>query len=133
MSEVGNLDVDDVDLTTESVRLRGKGSRDRRVRFGPRTGRALSRYLRARAKHPGADLPNLWLTERGARALSPNGIKIRLKRLGEAADVPGVHAHRWRHALHVGPGSAISRSGSGSTPPSATWSWGPSRDGVRQA
>jgi integrase len=41
----------------------------------------------------------LWLAERGARALSPNGIKIRLKRLGEAADLPRVHAHRWRHAF----------------------------------
>jgi integrase/recombinase XerC len=99
LSEVGNLGVDDVDLTSESVLYRGKGARERRVRFGPKTGRALSRYLRARAKHPGADLPNLWLAERGARALSPNGIKIMLKRLGEAADVRGVHAHRWRHAF----------------------------------
>lgn len=97
LSEVGNLLVDDVDLNTESVRYRGKGSRDRRVRFGPKTARALSRYLRARSRHKGARLPNLWLAERGARALAPNGIKIRLKRLGQAAGVANVHAHRWRH------------------------------------
>jgi len=99
LSEVGNLTIDDVDLTTDSVYLRGKGAKDRRVRFGPKTGRALSRYLRARAKHQGSDLPQLWLADRGARPLAPNGIKIRLKRLGAAAGVEGVHAHRWRHTF----------------------------------
>ncbi|GAA2611401.1 hypothetical protein GCM10010399_47810 [Dactylosporangium fulvum] len=98
LSEVGNLMLDDVDMNTESVRFHGKGSRDRRVRFGPETARAFSRYLRARAKRRGADqVPNLWLAERGARPLLPNGIKVRLKRLGLAVGVDGVHAHRWRH------------------------------------
>ncbi len=99
LSEVGNLCLDDVDLGTESVHYTGKGSRDRRVRFGPKTARALSRYLRARAKHKGAELPQLWLADRGGRPLAPNGIKIRLKRLGQAAGVGGVHAHRWRHTF----------------------------------
>ena len=31
--------------------------------------------------------------------LAPNGIKIRLKRLGQAAGVADVHAHRWRHSF----------------------------------
>ena len=96
LSEIGNLHVDDLDLNTDSVHLRGKGAKDRRVRFGPKTGRALSRYLRARAKHNGSELPHLWLAERGGRPLAPNGIKIRLKRLGVAAGLQGVHAHHWR-------------------------------------
>ncbi|GAA3948425.1 tyrosine-type recombinase/integrase [Actinoplanes auranticolor] len=99
LSEIGGLLVDDVDLATDSVHLHGKGAKDRRVRFGPKTGRAVSRYLRARAKRPGSELPQLWLAERGARPLAPNGIKIRLKRLGEAAGLDGVHAHRWRHTF----------------------------------
>jgi integrase/recombinase XerC len=99
LSEVGNLLVDEVDLHTESVHFHGKGAKDRRVRFGPKTARALSRYLRARDKHQGAGLPNLWLADRGTAPLTPNGIKIRLKRLGQAAGVPDVHAHRWRHSF----------------------------------
>jgi integrase/recombinase XerC len=99
LSEVGNLMVTDLDLNTESVHFHGKGAKDRRVRFGPKTARALSRYLRARDKHKGAALPNLWLADRGAAPLTPNGIKIRLKRLGQAAGVPDVHAHRWRHSF----------------------------------
>lgn len=99
LSEVGNLLLDDIDLNTESVHFHGKGAKDRRARFGPKTARALSRYLRARDKHTGAGLPNLWLAERGTRPLTPNGIKIRLKRLGAAAGIDGVHAHRWRHSF----------------------------------
>jgi site-specific recombinase XerD len=99
LSAVGNLHVDDVDMNTESVHFHGKGGKDRRVRFGPKTARALSRYLRARDKHKGAGLPNLWLASRGVAPLTPNGIKIRLKRLGKAAGVPDVHAHRWRHSF----------------------------------
>jgi len=99
LSEVGNLLVTDLDLNTESIQFHGKGAKDRRVRFGPKTARALSRYLRARDKHKGAGLPNLWLADRGTAPLTPNGIKIRLKRLGQAAGVPDVHAHRWRHTF----------------------------------
>ncbi|MET8040658.1 tyrosine-type recombinase/integrase [Micromonospora sp. NPDC005215] len=97
LSEVGNLLLDDVDLNTESVHYHGKGAKDRRVRFGPKTARAISRYLRARGKHKGSELPDLWLADRGGRRLAANGIKIRLKRLGLAAGVANVHAHRWRH------------------------------------
>ena len=70
-----------------------------RVRFGPKTARALSRYLRARDKHKGAGLPNLWLAERGTAPLTPNGIKIRFKALWQVAGVPYEHAHRWRHSF----------------------------------
>jgi integrase/recombinase XerC len=97
LSEVGNLRVDDIDMDTDAAHYHGKGNKDRRVRFGPKTARAISRYLRARAKHKGVDLPDLWLAERGIRRLTPNGIKIMLKRRGLAAGLDGVHAHRWRH------------------------------------
>lgn len=69
------------------------------MRFGPKTARALSRYLRVRDTHKGASLPNLWLADRAAAPLTPNGIKIRLRRLGQAAGVPDLHAHWWRHSF----------------------------------
>lgn len=97
LSEVANLRVHDVDLDTDTVHYRGKGSKDRRVRFGPKTGRALSRHLRARSRHAGFSLPALWLAERGGRPLSANGVKIMLRRRGVQAGLENVHAHRWRH------------------------------------
>jgi integrase len=68
------------------------------VRFGPKTGRALSRYLRARAGHREVGLPQLWLAVRGDQPLAANGVKLMLKRRGQRAGVPDVHAHRWRHS-----------------------------------
>ncbi|GAB3289208.1 tyrosine-type recombinase/integrase [Parasphingorhabdus pacifica] len=97
LSEVAGLTLDDIDLKTESVIYRGKGAKDRRVRISPRTTRTLSRYVRARSKRNGAHLPDLWLADRGAKPLHANGIKIRLKRLGNQVGIKGLHAHRWRH------------------------------------
>lgn len=97
LSEVANLDLGDLDEKTDSVLYHGKGAKDRRVRYPERTAQALTRYLRARAKHKHADLTNLWLAERGRRPLQANGIKIMLKRRGERAGLGRVHAHRWRH------------------------------------
>lgn len=85
LSEVASLHLGDVDLTTDSICYHGKGGKDRRVRFGPKTGRASSRYMRVRAKHKGTGLADLWLADRGVRRLTPNGIKIMLKRRGLAA------------------------------------------------
>ncbi|GAA3783231.1 hypothetical protein GCM10022225_84380 [Plantactinospora mayteni] len=97
LSEVAKVDTDDVDLSLDTVRYHGKGAKDRRVRLGPKTARAVSRYLRARRGHKGFGLPDLWLAVRGARPLTANGIKLMLKRRGLRAGVDGVHAHRWRH------------------------------------
>jgi integrase/recombinase XerC len=98
LSEIGNLLLSDLDMNTESVHLHGKGAKDRRVRFGPKTSRAIARYLRARAKRKGAaEVPQLWMAEKGGKPLSPNGIKLMLKRRGAAAGVTNTHAHRWRH------------------------------------
>ncbi len=55
LSEVGNLSLEDLNQDTDSVHYHGKGNKDRRVRYGPKTARAISRYLRARAKHKGAE------------------------------------------------------------------------------
>lgn len=98
LAEVAGLNLDDLDARTDSVLYRGKGDKQRRVRYGPRTARALSRYLRARAKRKGAGLPNLWLAEKGARPLGANGIKMMIKRRGRRANLAKTaHAHRWRH------------------------------------
>ena len=100
LSEVGNLQLDDVDLHGETVRFHGKGAKDRRVRIGPKTGRAISRYLRARAEPPRSRPARTcgWPNAAAGRS-PPNGIKIRLKHARPLAGVADVHAHRWRHSF----------------------------------
>ncbi|GIE90897.1 tyrosine-type recombinase/integrase [Actinoplanes regularis] len=84
-------------MNSDTLLFHGKGMKDRRVRFGGKAGRALSRYLRSRARRRAAGSPALWLPERGETPRSSNGIKIMLRRRGEQASVANVHAHRWRH------------------------------------
>jgi site-specific recombinase XerD len=61
LGEMAGLIVADVDLDVHDViHVMGKGNRGRAVPFGSKTGTALDRYLRERAKHPLAKLPDLW-------------------------------------------------------------------------
>lgn len=102
LSEIASLQLDHLDLKRDGILVHGKGDRQRFIPFGERTGQALSRYLRTRSRHPAADLPHLFLAERGREPLKPNGIKIMLRRRGNAAYIPNMHAHRLRHTLsHV--------------------------------
>ena len=55
----------DVDLDTDVIHVLGKGRRSRAVPFGPKTGQALSRYLRVRASDKWAHHDRLWLAEKG--------------------------------------------------------------------
>ena len=60
-AEILGLTPEALDLDGGSLRVTGKGSRTRLVAIGAQTARALDRYLRARARHPLAALPQLWL------------------------------------------------------------------------
>lgn len=101
LSEIVGLAVGDVDLTVDLFRLDGKGGKQRAVPFGPKTGQAITRYLRMRAKHKGAALDALWLADRGAKPLNTDGVKTMLRRRSQAAGLGAdrIHAHRFRHTL----------------------------------
>lgn len=103
LSEVAGLDMDDLDLVTDTIRVMGKGGKARVVPFGPRTGKAIGRYLRMRARDPRAGQPWLWLGEGGHRGrLNANGLRLMLRRRGDLAGIRGelgrnFHAHLGRH------------------------------------
>jgi len=52
-----------------------------------------------RERKGAADVPQLWLAEKGTKPLSPNGIELMIKLRGKAASVVNAHAHlhRWWH------------------------------------
>jgi site-specific recombinase XerC len=95
LAEVAALQVQDVDLKTETLTVTGKGERTRRVPIGTKTADALDRYLRTRRKHPAAVAGGLWLGLRGG--MSQDGIDRVLRVLATRAGVEGFHAHRLRH------------------------------------
>lgn len=95
VSELCGLTVDGTDLDQGMALVRGKGSKVRPIYFGARTVRAVDRYQRARGSQRWAHLDALFITQRGA--LSPDGARERVRLLGEAAGIPNLHPHRFRH------------------------------------
>lgn len=97
-AELVGLALADLDLDTNNVAyVLGKGSRRRACPFGPKTARALDRYLRVRAAHPLAALPALWLGTR--KALTVGGVDHLVQRRAIAAGLAGIHPHRFRHTF----------------------------------
>jgi integrase/recombinase XerD len=114
ISEAVGLDVDDLDLDTASVLLRGKGSKERVVPFGSLAREAVSAYLvRARPQLasavPGRSAAGaMFLNARGGR-LSRQSAWTVLVRAAERAGVTAeVSPHTLRHsfATHLIDGGA---------------------------
>jgi integrase len=89
--------VADVDLAAGTAVIhRGKGGKGRRVPFGPRTGAAIDRYIRARRRHRLAATLALWLGEAG-RGFAYHGLRDTLAYRAERAGIAGFYLHRLRH------------------------------------
>ncbi len=96
-AELLGLAVEDVDFDLDVAIVVGKGRRQRACPFGAKTGKILDRYMRARRRHPCADLPNLWISRRGT--LNESGLATLLRRRGERAGIGHIHPHQLRHTF----------------------------------
>ena len=99
LSELAKLRLDEVDLDDDVAIVTGKGRRPRTCPFGSRTAQALDRYLRARSRHPHAQLPALWLGANGRAAMTDNGIAQMIRKRGRDAGIEGLHPHMLRHTF----------------------------------
>lgn len=86
----------DINLARGTVRLFGKGRKERYSHVDDHTLEALERYLRERRKHPDAAEPWLWLGTRGR--LTDSGIAQAIRRRGQLAGIADLHPHDLRHA-----------------------------------
>jgi integrase/recombinase XerD len=95
--EVLALSTSDIDLTAGTALIRsGKGGTARRVPFGPRTGAAIDRYIRARRRHRLASTPVLWLGQ-GGKEFGYHALRDTLRYRAERAGIGGLHPHLLRH------------------------------------
>lgn len=111
ISEAVGLDVDDVDLETRSVLLRGKGSKERVVPFGAHAQAALEAYLvRARGvlSQPGVGGAALFLNARGGRLSRQSAWTVLVRAADRAGVTAEVSPHTLRHsfATHLLDGGA---------------------------
>lgn len=96
LAELVNMKVRDINTDTGYIRVLGKGSKERVVRIGKVTQKALWRYLMCRGYN---DVEQLWLTEEG-RPMYDTGVQSMVKRLKERAGVTGAGGvHRFRHTF----------------------------------
>ncbi|WP_370325317.1 tyrosine-type recombinase/integrase [Euzebya sp.] len=100
LGEMTGITLPDVDLDVDKVVwVTGKGNWMRACPFGRRTGMAIDRYLRVRARHQHAQEAALWLGAQGRGPLGSSGINQIVKRRAEQADIPRLHAHMFRHTF----------------------------------
>lgn len=96
-AEMAGLRLADLDLNTRTALVTGKFNRQRVVRYGRETSRAIDRYLRRRAEHPDANSPGLWLGERGPMRIS--GVEQVVQRRAAEAGLRHVSCHTFRHGF----------------------------------
>lgn len=109
LSEIAGLDIENLDLTEHTVRVRGKGNKERIVLIGQPAAQALARYLGEGRPHLADEpTPALFLNRDGGR-LSGRSIQtiVRTHSLRAGLD-QRVHPHLLRHsfATHLLDGGA---------------------------
>lgn len=101
LSELQGMNLRDLDLLSDQVKVRGKGRKERIVPVGSRAVRALRSYFAARqlvAQRPGADREAVFLSQRGRR-LGAGSIQKRMHGLFDRIGVEGQRVHSLRHTF----------------------------------
>lgn len=91
ISEVTQLNIEDVDLVNLECTVFGKGKKERTVFLDQVAGMTLELYLKSRTDDSNA----LFIGKRGNR-MTPHGIREMLVRLGASSNVFHVHPHKFR-------------------------------------
>lgn len=110
VGELVGLDIDDIDMTRRTLRVLGKGGRERTVPFGVPAERALAAWLAEGrpALQGAASGAAAFLGARGGR-IDPRAVRSVVHRTADAVDgVADIGPHGWRHtsATHVLEGGA---------------------------
>jgi integrase/recombinase XerC len=99
LAELTDLDVGDVDLADGTVRVTGKGNKDRVVPVGRYAREALSAWRKARAALAGADEKALFVSNRGGR-ISRRSVQARVDHWAKRQGIgTRVSPHLFRHSF----------------------------------
>jgi len=101
LSELVGLNLLDLDLLSDQVKVRGKGRKERLVPVGSRASRALRGWLEERealARLPGADRQAVFLGRRGRR-LTPRSVQRLVHRALDVVGGEGLKTHSLRHTF----------------------------------
>jgi integrase/recombinase XerC len=101
LSELQGLDMDDVDLIGEQVKVRGKGRKERIVPLGGQAVKALRKYelRRGEVAKAGKDAKAVFLNDRGGRLSRRQIQEIVRQAVAAGADDEGMSPHALRHTF----------------------------------
>lgn len=101
LSELVNLDINDVDLADASLTVLGKGQKSRQLPIGSHALAALREWLQVRNIHIGnTDKTTAVFVSQTGKRIGPRNVQQRLKRYGLKQGVPqNVHPHMLRHSF----------------------------------
>ena len=94
ISEMTQLDRDDIDLNNLERTVLGKGNKERTVYLDPVTGMLIKAYLESRTD----DFPALFIGK-GSERLKPGGVRFMLNKVADRAQVEHVHPHKFRRTM----------------------------------
>ena len=103
LAELVGLDLGDVDSIDATVRVTGKGNKDRIVPVGRQARKALARWAVSRPSLAGGGESALFVSNRGVR-ISPRSVQARVKHWAKRQGIDAnVYPHLFRHsfATHV--------------------------------
>lgn len=96
LGELAGIQVGDIDLDRETIKVMGKGAKERVVRIGKKTQKAVFYYLLMRKD----SCPCLWVNHE-RKPLTAWGIQLMIRRLGRRAGITEVRCspHTFRHTF----------------------------------
>ena len=101
-AELRRLKIDDLDLDRGQLRVKRKGGNVGVAFFGRATAKQLRQWLDVRGTHPQHD--EVFLSVGGltpGKPLTSRGLRMILKRIGDAAGVEGVSPHAFRRSFAI--------------------------------
>lgn len=100
-SELLGLKLDDINWEIDTIRVWGKGNKQREVAFDAQTKKYLLRYINAFRPEPAnPHTKEVFLSVQGT-ALTYNALAHLLKHVGENVGIARLHAHLFRHTFAV--------------------------------
>jgi site-specific recombinase XerD len=97
-SELCELTIVHCDIKNRTIKVFGKGAKERILPFSPSTGQAIWRYLATR-KDARINEPLIATPE--GRPLGRDDLRRLIANIGERAGVHGAHPHRFRHTFAI--------------------------------
>ena len=103
VTELTELELEDVSLAQRCLKIHGKGNKERIVPIGISVQRALAKYINKHRPKPTYPLSDKFFLNREGLPLTSNGIQSIIERHATKAGIHGVRAspHTFRHTFAI--------------------------------